>query len=112
MIYFSAGEVDTTPFLESFIACGNTYPALDTDEKANRRDSTRKNDDLHSGFKCTRLPRNHREPTCFCRILDVCGTQDGEWAGDGLWERAACLDSLLEGHGEILKSSSPETLGL
>lgn len=42
MIYFSAGEVDTTPFLESFIACGNTYPALNTDEKANRRDSTRK----------------------------------------------------------------------
>lgn len=42
-IYSFMGKVGTILFLLcSLITCGNTCPALGTDEKANRRDSTRK----------------------------------------------------------------------
>lgn len=42
----------------------------------------------------------------------MCGTQNEEWEGDGVGGRAALLDTLFEGHGEVLNSSRSETMGL
>lgn len=102
MTRLSVGEVDTIPFLIwSFITCGNTYPALDSDEKGRQKRFNPEDNDLHSSFTYTVPLRNHPEPTCFCRILDVCGTQDGDWMGEGAGESASLSNSVYRTWGKF-----------
>lgn len=78
--------------------------------RANKKRFNQGNDDLHSSFRYTVPVRNHSEPVCYCRILKVCGTQDGEWIGYRVGEVLPSW-TLYAGHGESL-NFSPETMGL
>lgn len=69
--------------------------------RANKKRFNQGNDDLHSSFRYAVLLRNHSEPVWYCRILEVCGTQDGGWIGDGVGGSAALLDSVCRAWGKL-----------